>query len=67
MENGHNLVEEEPIQDLIDESSAEDSSDYESISKNVIEDIWYEKHMHPGINAIYARLIICDQISKAQN
>ena len=62
MENKRNLVEEELIPGSIDESSTEDHYYEKSISMNSLENIWVGKHVDTDINAIDARLKICDQI-----
>ena len=67
MENERDLVEYESIFGSIDESSAEDNSDDESISTNALEDIRDGKHVHPDINARDATLIINDRIRKVQS
>ena len=60
MENERNLVEHESMLDSIDESSAEDNFDDESISTNALEDI-------RNINVRYAILRISGRIRKAQS
>ena len=67
MENEQNLVEDESISDLINESFTEYNSDEKYISTNALEEIWDRKHVHPNINARYFRLILRDQIRKAHS
>ena len=67
LENRNNLVGDEIILDSIDDSSAEDKSDNEYISRNDIEEIWDRKHVPLNINARYARSTIRDQIKKSQS
>ena len=67
MENGRNLVKDKPISYSINESSAEDNSDGEYRSTNVLWVIWDGKHVHLNTNAGYARLRIRDQIRKTKS
>ena len=62
MENELNLKEEESILDLTYESSTVDHYDYESISTDDYEDIWFGSYVHPNINARDARLKTRDHI-----
>ena len=66
MENKHNLVEDESISDSIDDSSTYDESDDGYISTNNAKDIQDGNYVHTEINAIDARLIICDRIRLVQ-
>ena len=51
----------------IDDSSAEDKYDDESISTNSSKDIWDGSYVYPDINARDARLKICDRIKQSQS
>ena len=67
MENERNLVEDESISDSIDESSAYDNSDNESISTGALEDIWDRNHVHMIINERDSILRISEQIRQAKS
>ena len=53
--------------DSIDKSSTYDDSDDGYIFMNVLEDIWDENYVYPDINAIDAKLKICEHIRLAQS
>ena len=67
MENKRNVAEDDSISASIDESSTDYDSDDGYIYMNALEEIWDENHVHPDINARYARLKICDRIRQAQS
>ena len=62
MGNERNLSDDESMLDSIDESSIDYEYDDRSISTNTLEDIRYVKYLYPEINAIDARLEICEYI-----
>ena len=62
-----NSEEDESVLASIDESSADNYSDDESISTDLLGDIRGGNHVHPNINARDIRLRIRDRIGKAQS
>ena len=64
VENEHGVAEYESVLASIDYSYIYDDCDDGYISTNSLEGIWGGKHLHPYINAIYARLKIHDCIKQ---
>ena len=62
MENKCNLVEDISILTSIDETSADNNSNVESINTNAIYDIQDRSEVHPNISVRYARLKTRDRI-----
>ena len=67
LENEQKLVEDELVTASIDDSSAYDNSDDESISMDTLKDIQDRNHVHPNISARDAIFIMHEQIGQAQS